>query len=281
MIQQVVEALEGNGEIAARSFHKVKSQLVVHNGMLQRRVKLSPNDVWVVPVIPSAMEERVLLAAHEQTGHASWETTLRFLDGRRYIPSMSSKCQVIVKQCKSCVAANPRPGEGVPSFRPEMSSSPWSTVYLDTLELGSSRSGRFYCVLVCVDGFTKWVEVVPLKCHDAASVGAAFLSICAKWGPPQVVRTDSGTEFRNAVTHALFEAFRVKVQHGAVRHPKYQGAVERFNRTMLTIIRKTLDGADDWKTALDLLLFHYRVRPHGVTKISSIQAMYGWSRGTS
>ena len=44
----------------------------------------------------------------------------------------------------------------------------------------------------------------------------------------------------------------------------------------MTIIRKTLDGADDWKTALDLLLFHYRVRPHGVTKISSIQAMYGW-----
>ena len=110
-------------------------------------------------------------------------------------------------QCKSCVAANPRPGEGVPSFRPEMSSSPWSTVYLDTLELGSSQSGRFHCVLVCGDGFTKWVEVVPLKCHDAASVGAAFLSVCARWGPPQVVRTDNGTEFRNAVTHALFEAF--------------------------------------------------------------------------
>ena len=71
VIQQVVEALEGNGEIAARSFHKVKSQLVVHNSMLQRSVKLLPNDVWVVPVIPSAMEERVLLAAHGRTGHAS------------------------------------------------------------------------------------------------------------------------------------------------------------------------------------------------------------------
>ena len=229
------------------------------------------HDVWVVPVIPSAVEERGLLAAHEQTGHASWETTLRFLNGRCYIPGMSSKCQVIVKQCKSCVAANPRPGEGVPSSRPEMSSSPWSTVYLDTLELGSSRSGRFHCVLVCVDGFTKWVEVVPLKCHDAASVAAAFLSVC-----PQVVHSDNGKEFRDAVTHALFEAFRVKVQHGAVRHPQSQGAVERFNRTLLTITRKTLDGADDWKTALDLLLFHYGVRSHGVTKTSPIQAMYGW-----
>ena len=129
---------------------------------------------------------------------------------------------------------------------------------------------------MCVDRFTKWVKVVLLKCHDAASVAAAFLSVCARWVPPQVVRSDNGTEFRNAVTHALFEAFEGKAQHGAVRHPQSQGAVERFNRTLLTIIRKTLDGADDWETALDLLLFHYRVRPHGVTKISPMQAMYGW-----
>ena len=128
---------------------------------------------------------------------------------------------------------------------------------------------------MCVDRFTKWVKVVLLKCHDAASVAAALLSVCVRWVPPQVVRSDNGTEFRNAVTHALFEAFEVKVQHGAVRHPQSQGAVERFNRTLLTIIRKTLDGGDDWETALDFLLFHYRVRPHGVTKISPMQATEG------
>ena len=143
---------------------------------------------------------------------------------------------------------------------------------MDTLELGSSRSGRFHCVLVMIDPFTKWVEVVPLKRHDAASVAAAFLSVCVRWGPPGIVRSDNGSEFRNALTHALFEAFGVVVQHGAVRHPQSQGSVERFNKTLLTIIRKTLDGADDWEDALDLLLFHYRIRPHSATKVSPMSS---------
>ena len=131
-------------------------------------------------------------------------------------------------------------------------------------------------MLVCVDAFTKWVEVVPLKCHDASSVAAAFVSVCATWGAPEVVRCDNGTEFVNAIVSALFKAFGVKVQHGAVRHPQSQGSVERFNRTLLTLIRKKLDGSDDWKAELDLLLFHYRVRPHGATRISPAEAMYGW-----
>ena len=57
-----------------------------------------------------------------------------------------------------------------------------------------------------------------------------FCSVCVRWGPPGIVRSDNGSEFRNALTHALFEAFGVVVQHGAVRHPQSQGSVERFNR---------------------------------------------------
>ena len=39
---------------------------------------------------------------------------------------------------------------------------------------------------------------------------------------------------------------------------------------------ETLDGADDWEEALDMLLFHYSIRPHSVAKISPMRAMYGW-----
>ena len=69
---------------------------------------------------------------------------------------------------------------------------------MDTLELGSSRSGRFHCVLVMIDPFMKWVEVVPLKRHDAASVAAAFLSVCVRWAR-QV--SFVATTARNSETH--------------------------------------------------------------------------------
>ena len=148
-------------------------------------------------------------------------------------------------------------------------------VQVDTLELGGGNS--FHCVLMCVDTFTKWVEVVPLQHHDAASVAHAFVSVCARWGPPRLLRSDKGTEFVNAITDVLFSRFGVSVQRGAIRHPQSQGSAERFNRTLLTLIRKVLTDADDWRAELDLLLYHYRIRPHAVTKISPMHAMCGWT----
>ena len=54
--------------------------------------------------------------------------------------------------------------------RPDVPGKPWSAVQIDTLELGDDGSGRFHCVLVRVDGFTKWAEVILLCRHDASCV---------------------------------------------------------------------------------------------------------------
>ena len=101
--------------------------------------------------------------------------------------------------------------------------------------------------------------------------------MCCDFGAPRLVRCDNGTEFCYAVVEALFDAFGVTVAHGAVRHPKSQGGAERFNQTLLTLIRKLLDSSDDWQLELDLLLYYYRARPHSSTGLSPMQAMHGWS----
>ena len=147
---------------------------------------------------------------------------------------------------------------------------------IDTLELGTERSGQYHCVLVCVDSFTKWVEVCPLRHYDAVSVVSAFSILCLRWGAPDVVRVDNGTEFRNAVVESLFRLLGVRVRTGAVRHPQFQGGAERFNRTLLGLIRKVLDDSSDWRADLDVLLFYYRNRPHSTTQLSPMQAMVGW-----
>ncbi|XP_065190714.1 uncharacterized protein LOC135821644 [Sycon ciliatum] len=275
-ITAVIAAKTAEQEVVAAGYKKIQNQLCVADGVLMRSFKVPTGEEEVVPVVPESLEERVLRAAHLQTGHAGWEGTWRFLQCRCFFPSMAAKSQDFVGKCQACAVASPQRGESVPATRSAMPSGPWNTVFIDTMELGGSRDGRFHCVLVCVDAFTKWTEVVPLPRHDARSVADAFLSICARWGPPEIVRCDNGTEFVNAIMSALFAAFGVRVQHGAVRHPQSQGTVERFNPTLLTLIRKVLEEEDDWKAALDLLLFKYRVRPHSVTRISPAEAMYGW-----
>ena len=61
------------------------------------------------------------------------------------------------------------------------------------LELGSSQSGRFHCALVCADPFTKWLEVLSLKRHAAASVSAALVTTCTRWDLSNVIMDTAGS----------------------------------------------------------------------------------------
>ena len=109
-------------------------------------------------------------------------------------------------------------------------------------------------MLAAVDSFTKWAEVIPLARHDASPVAKAFTALCNLWGPPNVVHMDNGSEFRNALVESVFKYFGVRVKTGAVRHPQSQGTAERFNRTLLGLIRKLDDKSSSWRNDLDILL---------------------------
>ena len=60
MIAEVVKALESGEDWESSAFKKVRTQLSVVDGMLQRSVKLPPNDVQNVPVIPLSLEKSVI-----------------------------------------------------------------------------------------------------------------------------------------------------------------------------------------------------------------------------
>ena len=65
--------------------------------------------------------------------------------------------------CEACACGNPQRGPGSHPTRPDIAGKPWSEIVIDTLELGADRSGKYHCILVMVDVFTKWAEVVPLR----------------------------------------------------------------------------------------------------------------------
>ena len=79
---------------------------------------------------------------------------------------------------------------------------------LDQHSRAGSEPERAVPLCACLHwSFTKWFEIVPSKRLDGVSVASVFLSVCARWGPPEVFWCDSGSEFVNAVADALFKAF--------------------------------------------------------------------------
>ena len=274
-IQAAVAQLEA-GEAVTGLYAPVASQLAVDGGVLVRSVKLPVEGLVRVPVVPQPLTAEIVSRAHQVSGHAGWEAMYRMIRSRCFFPGIASACCQYVDGCTHCKSASARKGTGAPPTRADVPGRPWSEVTIDTLELGGDGSGKYHCVLVCVDNFTKWVEVCPLRRHDAISVASAFSTMCLRWGAPDVVRLDNGVEFRNAIVESLFRLLGVHVRTGAVRHPQSQGTAERFNRTLLTLIRKVLEDSSDWRADLDVLLFQYRNRPHGTTQLSPMVAMTGW-----
>ena len=276
VLSTIVAEIQADVAVSNPSFRQVRDQLIVEDGVLYRSVKLPVEGLVVVPVVPETLEPVLLGVVHDVSGHGSSTVMHDMLRSRCFFSSMSEKCRQFCRECPKCCAASHRAGAGVPSTRRDIPGRPWSVVYLDTLELGLEKSGRYHSVLVCIDDFSKWAEVVPLKRHDAQSVAKAFVSVCCRWGPPDVIRVDNGTEFQNSIVDALWRQFHIQVKTGATRHPQSQGTVERMNRTLLTMIRKVLGEADDWLSALDLLLYYYRNRPHSTTKLSPMMVMTAW-----
>ena len=275
-VRAVITSLQNDSQLPSE-FKAVRSQLVVCDGVLFRSVKLPIDGVVTVPVVPSALVSRVVSSAHDMSGHASWEKMYHMLRACCFFPNLAAACQSFVSQCATCCAANPRRGPTAAASRPSISGRPWGEVVLDVLELGPDHGSEYHCVLVCIDTFTKWVEVTPLRHHDAQSVASAFVHMCLLWGTPDCVRTDNGTEFCNAIVSSVFQVMGVTVLTGAVRHPQSQGSAERMNQTLLQLIRKLLNSSgSSWLADLDMLLHHYRYRPHSALGISPFQAMVGW-----
>ena len=275
-VRQAIAQVEKGEPVTVECYKKIGGQLLVDKGMLYRSVKLPVEGGVAVPVIPESLQGQLVSAVHTNSGHANWQTMHDMLRAECYFPSMSTACQDYVRRCQACVRASTKRGPVGEPVRPDIPGKPWSEIVIDTLELGIDRSGRYHCVLVIVDAFTKWADAIPLPRHDAKSVAEAVTKVCLQFGAPEVVRMDNGTEFANAVVSSLFRVFGTKVRTGAAYHPQSQGSAERMNRTLLTMIRKVLGRSSDWKDDLEVLLFYYRTRPHSATGISPMEAMFGW-----
>ena len=58
-------------------------------------------------------------------------------------------------------------------------------------------------------------------------------------------------------------------------HPKSNGLAERFNRTMVTYIRKYIENSTSWDQLLPSLQASYNNTPHSSTKVSPYSLVYG------
>ncbi|KAF4693046.1 hypothetical protein FOZ60_012035 [Perkinsus olseni] len=255
------------------------------DGVLCRRVKVPPDDVVNVPLCPSQFTGRYLSWCHEAYGHPNWECMWRVLRKRTFWSGMAQDCRDFVDHCSQCAAAtttrrNPiAPTTGATAVTGD---GPWSIVFADTISFNPTAH-RTEAVLVMFDSFTKWIEVEFLQKNNGICVASGLRRAFLRWGPPQVLRIDSGPEMWNSTTRTLLDNYHVKVRRGTPRHPQSQGGVERAHRSLLLILRKLCDryaDSEHFERVFLEAVHYYRCRPTSTLGLSPMLCMCGWEDRT-
>ena len=146
----------------------------------------------------------------------------------------------------------------------------------DILEVPVSRCNNRY-LLVVMDYFTKWVEAIPLRDQTAASISAAVIKLCCSFGIPEVLHSDQGRNFESQLFHDVLTAFGIQKSRTTAYHPQGDGMVERFNCSLLQLLRCYTETEDDWEQFLPLVLYAYCTAIHSSTHVSPFQLMFGRS----
>ncbi|POM64365.1 Hypothetical protein PHPALM_20113 [Phytophthora palmivora] len=100
--------------------------------------------------------------------------------------------------------------------------------------------------------------------------------VISRYGVPEGLLSDQGSNFISESARSFFETLGIKKLFGTVYHPQTQGLVERFNGTLIGMLKMFLnESQDDWVLYLPRVLFAYRSSYQEALKDSPFFSLYG------
>ena len=148
-----------------------------------------------------------------------------------------------------------------------MGTTPFEVVAVDLMAMPESWAGNKY-LMVVEDYLSNYVVVAPIKDKRAETIADVFLNqVILTYGPPGVIHSDRGSEFRNKVMAELCDIINAKKSFTTPYHPQADGKVERFNRTIQRLLAcYVAKGQRNWDIILPFVLYAYNTttgRKHG------------------
>jgi hypothetical protein len=130
-------------------------------------------------------------------------------------------------------------------------------------ELPQTSRGNVY-IMIMIEHFSKWVELVALPDKSSHSTSQAFLQqVLSRFGACVECFTNQGSEFRgefqDLLDHALINHWRTLRDH-----PQAHGLAERMVQTCKKGFRKICltRNKEDWNLALPYIAMGYKMSKH-------------------
>jgi transposase InsO family protein len=217
--------------------------------------------------IPKTERQRLLYEYHDQHSHPGVVHLYDNLREQVWWPGMLKDVYKYVTTCKTCqinkkeqVVNNPRPMS--------LPTSPWTHIAIDHIgPFPTSDHGNKY-ILVIVDRFTRYAEGIAVDNVSAKTTAEAIMNhIICRHGIFKVLLSDRGSGFTSEIFQHIMKLLGVKHIKTMAYHPKSNGVVERFNKTLKRSLKLWVNRQhSDWDLLLPFALFAYNTSVHAVLK---------------
>lgn len=214
-------------------------------------------------VMPNSLRKRTLALAHE--GHQGIVKTKSRLRTKVWWPGIDKQVEQVCKTCHECQLVE-KPSYPEPVSRKKMPDNPWQDLAADLL--GPMPTGE--SLLVVVDYFSRFFEVVVMKSTTSTKIIEKFDDVFTTHGLPYSLRTDNGPQFVSDEMENYLKDNNIEHVHTTALWPQANGEVERQNRSLL----KAMKTAKNWKKELNTFLMAYRSTPHSTTGETPAKLLY-------
>jgi hypothetical protein len=230
--------------------------------------------------IPRKMIPEILQLTHNPN-HFGFKKTLDKVKEKFWWPKLNKDTFDYCNTCKECAARNtPKGFNSRGKIQKIEVSRKFELIGIDLCNPGpATRPGGYQHILVATDYATKWTMCVPVMDKEAKTLADALWEhwICY-FGCPERIISDNGGEFiGDDIVKELMELMKIKHHTTTSYHPRANGQVERFNKTMANMLAKKLTDKTQvlWHKYLSTIALEYNCTRHSATGETPFFLVYG------
>jgi transposase InsO family protein len=256
----------------ARSFALVDGELYKRaaSGILQRCVP-----------IPEGRELLRDIHAGIRGHHAAPRTLVgnAFRQGF-YWPTAVTDTSEIVRTCEGCQFYARKSNLPAHVLQTIPITWPFAVWGLDIIGPLRKAPRGFTHLLVAIDKFSKWVEVRPITNLRAEQAVTFFTDIVHRFGVPNSIITDNGSQFTGRKFLEFCHKFHIRVDWAAVAHPQTNDQVERANGMILQGLKPRIfdqlnKSGRKWLQELPAVVWSLRTTPSRATGFTPFFLVHG------
>ena len=152
----------------------------------------------------------------------------------------------------------------------------WGRVQIDLIDMRGDPDERFQWICHLRDHFSKYSVAFPMPNKTSEEVVKVVLAWIMHLGPPKILQSDNGTEFKGALT-ILLRQYGIQVINGRPCHPQSQGMVEKANHILKDKIAawRCDHQTSSWVSSLPEVIAGMNSQQSSVTGRSPYEIVFG------